>query len=189
MSKVFNTGRLSVALLLAVAFTSLAACSKGGTTSSGSGPAAAARSYFEAITRKDFAAAKRYLSTGSASKMEAEAKEYGKPLEAAWRDSAAKSSLGKMPEIGGEKIAGDTATVDFKDTDSGMAFTFPMVKEGGEWKMAFDKLSGNNRILVGLPEASGPSGSPAASPAGATAPVEAKEEEGGGGEHNGQEEK
>jgi hypothetical protein len=181
MSKVFERSRLSVILLLVVAFTCLAACSKGGSTSSGPGPSAAARAYFEAITRKDFAAARRYLSAGSASKMEAEAKEYGKPLEAAWRDSAEKSSLGKMPEIGGEKIAGDTATVDFKDKDSGMAFTFPMVKEGGEWKMAFDKLAGNNRILVGLPEAGGPSGSPAADPA------EDKEE--GAGDHNGHEEK
>jgi hypothetical protein len=188
MSKVFNTSRLSVALLLAVALTLAAGCGKGGGATSGSGPAAAARSYFEAITRKDFAAAKRYLSAGSASKMEAEAKQYGKPLEAAWRDSAEKSSLGKMPEIGGEKIAGDTATVDFKDKDSGMAFTFPMVREGGEWKMAFDKLSGNNRILVGLPEAGGPSGSPAAGPAEASAPAEDKEGEGGD-DHDSHEEK
>jgi hypothetical protein len=183
MSKVLERSRLSVTLLLIVAFTCLAACSKGGSASSG--PAVAARVYFEAITRKDFASARRYLSAGSASKMEAEAKEYGKPLEAAWRDSAEKSSLGKMPEIGGEKISGDSATVDFKDKDSGMAFTFPMVKEGGEWKMAFDKLAGNNRILVGLPEAGGSSGSPAASPA----EEPAKDKEEGDGDHSGHEEK
>jgi hypothetical protein len=184
MSKVLERSRLFVTLLLAIAFTFSAACTKSGNSTSG--PASTARAYFEAITRKDFAAAKRYLSAGSASKMEAEAKQYGKPLEAAWRDSAEKSSLGKMPEIGGEKIAGDTATVDFKDTDSGMAFTFPMVKEGGEWKMAFDKMAGKDRILVGLPQAGG---SPAAVPAEASAPAEDKDEEGGSDEHDGHEEK
>jgi hypothetical protein len=80
---------------------------------------------------------------------------------------------------------GDSATVDFKDKDSGMAFTFPMVKEAGEWKMAFDKLAGNNRILVGLPEAGGSSGSPAASPA----EEPAKDKEEGDGDHSGHEEK
>jgi hypothetical protein len=188
MSKVLKGSGLSVILLLVVTFTFLAACSKGGNTSSGSSPAAAARAYFEAITRKDFAAARRYLSAGSASKMEAEAKDYGKPLEAAWRDSAEKSSLGKMPEIGNEKIAGDTATVDFKDKDSGMTFTFPMVKESGEWKMAFDKMAGNNRILVGLPEDGGPGDSPVAGPPETPASAEDKEAEGGDG-HDGHEEK
>lgn len=71
MSKVLKKSQRPLTLLLAVTLTFLAACSKSGnTTPTASGPAAAAtRAYFEAITRKDYAAAKRYLSAGSVRKL------------------------------------------------------------------------------------------------------------------------
>src|SRR5215217_4404426 len=107
MSKVFDTRRLPLTLLLAAACALTAACGKGGGGSSG--PAAsAARAYFEAITRKDYAAAKKYLSAGSIRKLEAEAKDLGKPWEAAWREDVEKTGgAGATPDIGNEKVTGD----------------------------------------------------------------------------------
>jgi hypothetical protein len=174
MSKVLERSRLSVVLLLAVAFTFAAGCSKGGSTASGPA-AAAARSYFEAVVRKDSAAAKRYLSAGTIRKLEAESKDLDKPFDAAWRESVETTGGGTVPEIGSEKITGDTATVDLKG--AGGTLTMPMVREGGEWKVALDKASPNERIFAG----------PAASAAQTPAPAEDKEE--GDDEHNDKEDK
>lgn len=181
MSKVLKKSRLSVTLLLAVAFTFSAACSKSGNTSSTnssttSGPAAAVRAYYEAVLRKDSAAAKRYLSAGSIRKLEAEAKDLGKPLDVAYKESVEKAGGGAMPDIGNEKITGDTATVDLKG--DAKTLTMPMVKEGGEWKLAVDKAFPNQRIFA----------SPNSSPAETPAPAEDKEEDEGG-EHNSNEDK
>ena len=160
MNKVFNKSRLSPVLILAVAFTFSAACSKSGNSSSNSstssGPAATARAYFEAVNRKDSAAAKRYLSAGSIRKLEAEAKDLDKPLDVAYKESVEKASGGAVPDIGNEKITGDTATVDLKG--DAKTLTMPMVKEGGEWKLAVDKAFPNQRIFAS------PSGSPAGTP-------------------------
>jgi hypothetical protein len=154
MSKVLKRSRLSATLLLAVAFTFSAACSKSGNSSSG--PAAAVRAYYEAVLRKDSAAAKRYLSAGSISKLEAEAKDLGKPLDVAYKESVEKAGGGAMPDISNEKITGDTATVDLKG--DAKTLTMPMVKEGGEWKLAVDKAFPNQRVFAS------PSGSSAGTP-------------------------
>src|SRR5215217_526082 len=106
MSKVLNKGRLSVIMLLAVAFVFSAACKKnantgntntsntGGTTTTtttGGGttggaatagsPTAALRAYYEAGIRKDVSTAKRYLSTGSLKVLEEGARAMGKTLD------------------------------------------------------------------------------------------------------------
>ena len=179
MDKVFETSRLPLTLLLAFTLALSAACSKDGGGSSG--PAAsAARAYFEAITRKDYAAARKYLSAASIKKLEAEAKDLGKPWEAAWREDVEKQGgAGAVPVISNEKITGDTATVDAKG--AGQALTLPMVKEGSEWKVALDKAFPNERILdAPVAGSSPPASSPAASPAETPAPAEDKEEEGEG---------
>jgi hypothetical protein len=187
MSKVLGRSRLSFALLLAVAFTFSMACSKGGNTTSNtpspnssatSGPSAAVRAYYEAVLRKDSAAAKRYLSAGSIRKLEAEAKDLGKTLDVAYKESVEKTPAGAVPDIGNEKITGDTATVDLKGDAN--TLTMPMVREGGEWKLAIDKAFPNQRIF-GSP-------STADSPTQAPPPAEDKEGEGGD-EPEGHEEK
>jgi hypothetical protein len=83
---------------------------------------------------KDMAAAKRYLSVGTMEMMEEGAKKMGKSVDEAMKDSPATT----MPEFSNEKINGDTATVDLKS--EGMTLTMPLVKEGGEWKLAMDKM-------------------------------------------------
>lgn len=183
MSIVLRKNRLSLGLLLAVALTFAAACGKSG--NSASGPAAAGRAYYEAINRKDITAAKRYLSAGSISKLEAEAKDLGKSLDVAFREAAEKTGGDIMPEFTNEKISGDTATVDMKG--GGVTVVMPMVKEGGEWKLAIDKAFPNQRIFE---SPSAPSAPASSSPAQTPTPSEDKEEEGDDDdEHNTHEDK
>jgi hypothetical protein len=176
MKKVLKTSRLPLALLLAVAFTFSAACSKSDNTTSG--PAAAGRAYYEAINRKDVAAAKRYLSAGSIVKLGAEAKDLGKTFDVAYREAVDKIGAEVMPSFNNEKISGDTATVDMKA--QGQTVTALMVKESGEWKMAIDKMFPNQRVFD--------SPTPTTSPTQVLSPAEDKEEEGND-EHNGHEDK
>jgi flagellar hook-associated protein FlgK len=110
------------------------------TTSSGSAassPTAALRAYYQAAMNKDIQTAKRYLSAGTMRVMEEGAKKMGKTVDEAFQEGA-QSSTTTMPEFSNEKISGDTATVDMKA--QGMTLTMPLVKEGGEWKLAMDKM-------------------------------------------------
>jgi hypothetical protein len=155
MSKVLNRSRLSVTLLLAVAFTFSAACSKSENSSSTnssttSGPAEAVRSYYQAAIRKDAAGAKRYLSAGSISRMEAQS---GKTFEVSQRESWERVEVVSIPNISNEKISGDTATVEVTGSGNGSSVTVPLVKEGGEWKMEPDKAIVNRGTTAGSPAA------------------------------------
>jgi PBP1b-binding outer membrane lipoprotein LpoB len=47
----------------------------------------------------------------------------------------------ELPEIRGEKIEGDTATVEVKSETGGENQKIPLVKEDGEWKVALDKYA------------------------------------------------
>jgi uncharacterized protein YlxW (UPF0749 family) len=182
MSKVLKKSRLSLTLLLAVAFTFSAACSKGGNSTSG--PAAAGRAYYEALNRKDYTGAMKYLSAGSIRKLEGEAKDLGKTLDAAYQEAAQKTGADVMPGFSNEKISGDTATVDFKG--QGITVTMQMVKEGGEWKLALDKTFPTQRIFDSPSTGSSTTSIPTQSPSSS----EDKEEEGGDDdEHNGHDEK
>jgi hypothetical protein len=121
------------------------------TTSSGGdatgSPTAALRAYYQAAMDKDVTAAKRYLSTGTIALLEEGAKKMGKSLDEAFRESAAQTNTTVMPEFSNEKISGDTATVDLKA--QGMSVSMPMVKEGGEWKLAMDKLIADMKNSMG----------------------------------------
>lgn len=164
MYKVLDKGRLSVIMLLAAAFVFSAACKKnantgntttttgGGTTTTtttGSGttggsvpaagsPTAALRAYYEAGMKKDIATAKRYLSAGSIKVLEQGARNMGMTLDEAMQQNAQQATSTTMPEFTNEKISGDTATVDIKA--EGNTLTMHMVQEGGEWKLAMDKV-------------------------------------------------
>jgi hypothetical protein len=67
-------------------------------------------------------------------KLEAEAKDLGKLFDAAWRESVETTDGGTVPEVGKEKITGDTATVDLKG--GGFILTMPLVREAvsGRWR-------------------------------------------------------
>jgi len=159
MSKFSSRGRLTVIVLLAAAFAFSAACKKnantgntaatnaGGTTTTtttggagtpASSPTAALRAYYEAGMKKDIAAAKRYLSTGSIKVLEEGARNMGMSLDEAMQQNVQQSASSTMPEFTNERVSGDTATVDIKA--QGDTLTMHMVKEGGEWKLAMDKV-------------------------------------------------
>ena len=130
--------RGSVALGLALALVALvAACGKSAST-----PTDALKAYFEAAKKKDIATAKKYLSSGTLKMMEDLAKAQGKTLDQMFNENAARETQMPTPEFSKEKVTGDTATVDMKVPNQPVV-TAQMVKEGGDWKLAVDKMMGN----------------------------------------------
>src|ERR671912_78375 len=120
MSKVLNSSRLALILLLALAFVFSAACKKnenantgntttsntsgkttgGGTTggAAAGSPTAALRAYYDAAMRKDIATAKRYLSAGTMRMMEEGARRMGKTVDEAFQEGAQQTPTTIMPE-------------------------------------------------------------------------------------------
>lgn len=181
MNKVLNKGRLSVIMLLALSFVFSVACKKnantGNTTTSSTGtttttggattggatassPTGALRAYYEAAMRKDVTSAKKYLSAGTMRMMEEGARRMGKTVDQAFEEGAQQTPTTAMPEFSNEKISGDTATVDVKS--QGISLTMPMVKEGGEWKIAMDKMLEDLKNSMGNSTSGGPQATPEA---------------------------
>ena len=96
------------------------------------------RALYEAGTRDDLEGIKSRLSAGTLRMFEKKAQAAGITLNDGQKSvDLIKETLyvpKKMPEIGNEKITGDTATIDI----SGV--TTPFVKEGGEWNLALAKF-------------------------------------------------
>lgn len=107
-----------------------------GSTSSAQSPTEVFRAYYDAAVKRDFATAKGYLSQGTLSLMEEGAKRQNKTVDDMLKESPAVQ--GDMPQLGNEKVSGDTATVDM--TSEGQTVTMPFVKENGGWKIAMDKF-------------------------------------------------
>lgn len=103
----------------------------------GMSPTEVFKAYFDAATKKDFGTAKQYLSKNTLDLMEAGAKQQGKTLDEAIKDSPGPSQ-GDMPQLSNEQINGETATVDM--TAQGQTAKMPFVKENGGWKIAMDKF-------------------------------------------------
>lgn len=103
-------------------------------TSPALSPTATYKAYQEAMKKKDFEGVKKRMSKGSLAMITEKAKEDGKTLEESFKEEAAKG--GNDEEVTNEKITGDTATIDVKGKDASL--TIPLVKEDGEWKIAFD---------------------------------------------------
>lgn len=107
------------------------------TSPSGLSPKDTVKAYYEAAAKKDMAAAKSFYSKGTIEFMEGAAKMQGKTLDEMMKESSNAPVV--TPEIANESITGDTATVDIK-APTGEALKIPLVKEGGQWKLAFDKM-------------------------------------------------
>lgn len=123
-------------LLAATVFTSVLFIS----CNSGSGdPKTVLMAFFEAMSKKDIAAAKKLATKGSEqmfSLMEMGMK-MGKDTKNDGMDKFDKSKM----EFGEAKIDGDKATVEVKDKEKGEGVNFILKKEDGGWKVAFDKAS------------------------------------------------
>ncbi len=122
----------AAAIVSAVIFSS---CKTGG-----GDPKAVLNSFFEALSKKDVAAARKLATTDSKSMLDM--MEMGLKMAKDSKDAKEfdKYSKDKM-EIGEAKIDGDKATVAVKDKESGESTNFSLKKESGDWKVAFDKTS------------------------------------------------
>ncbi len=104
----------------------------------GLSPTEAVRAYYEAGIRKDIAGIKRLLSRASLQLMEDIAKSQGKTLDQLFSEAANMDARKPPPVFSDERIVGDTAFVDVRIPDEPRR-TMPLVKEEGEWKLAFGK--------------------------------------------------
>lgn len=106
------------------------------TSSTASSPTAAYKAFQEANKKKDYAAVKSRFSKASLEMLNEEAKKQNKTLDEFVKDQVDKGTSDE--EVLNEKIDGDSATVDLKDKNS--SITLPMVKEDGDWKIAYDRF-------------------------------------------------
>ena len=95
------------------------------------------------IKKKDAATIKSCMSKASVSEFEKQAKKVKKPLDELLVEIfEEEEEMKKVPEMKNEKIDGDNATLDIKDSEMDRWDTVPFVKEDGAWKIAFDKAQG-----------------------------------------------
>ncbi len=106
--------------------------------SGGGDPKSVLKSFFEALSKKDVAAARKLATADSKSMLDM--MEMGLKMAKDSKENKEFDKYDKM-EIGDAKIDGDKATVSVKEKESGEATNFILKKESGDWKVAFDKAS------------------------------------------------
>lgn len=96
------------------------------------------KAFNEASKKQDVEAIKKLISKGTLVQLENAALAANTNVDNLLkRDGDA--PFEELPEIRGEKIEGDTAYVELKNDITGENEKMPLVKEDGEWKIAFDK--------------------------------------------------
>ncbi len=103
-------------------------------------PVESLKAYYDAINRKDIETEKKYLSRGSIQKIVEDAPDKGMTIDQILKRRAEAPTQMQTPEFESEKINGDTATVEYKESPNQPLVTVQMVKEDGIWKLAFDKM-------------------------------------------------
>jgi Domain of unknown function (DUF4878) len=127
MKKIFKAAAVAIAV-------ALSSCNAGG-----GDPKTVLVAFFEALSKKDIATAKK-LATKDSEGMFSMMEMGMKMAKDSKDDGLDKFDKNKMI-FGEAKIEGDKATVEVKDKEKGEAVNFIMKKEGGSWKVAFDKAS------------------------------------------------
>lgn len=122
---------MAAAVLTALTF---AGCNAGG-----GDPKAVLISFFDALGKKDFAAAKKLATKDSESMFSL--MEMGMKMAKDKKDDGMEKFNKDKMIFGEPKIEGDKATVEVKDKEKGEAVNFILKKEDGSWKVAFDKAS------------------------------------------------
>ena len=110
-----------------------------GCNGGGGDPKAVLMAFFEAMSKKDIAGAKK-LATKDSEQMFSLMEMGMNMAKDAKNEEMDKFDKAKM-EFGETKIEGDKATVAVKEKESGESTNFILKKEGGSWKVAFDKAS------------------------------------------------
>jgi len=94
----------------------------------------------EAAKANDTAKTKALISAGTLSLIEKTAKEQNTTAEELLQTDGG-APFQELPEMRNEKITGDTATVEIKNTVTGEWQQMPFVKENNVWKAALDKFA------------------------------------------------
>ncbi len=108
-----------------------------GCNSSSGDPKGVLMSFFEALGKKDIEGAKKYATKDS----EAMLGMMQMGMSMAPKDTKEPLYDKNNMEYGEAKIEGDKATVPVKDKKSGETTNYSLKKEGGTWKVAFDKAT------------------------------------------------
>lgn len=118
-------------LVVALAFSTLyiTSCKSGG-----SDPKSVLSSFFDAMAKKDFAAAIKLATKDSKTTLEA----LEEDMKMNGDDMSSEQFDRSKIEIGQAIIDGDKAIVNVKGKKSGSGDDFILKKEGGEWKVAMD---------------------------------------------------
>ncbi len=125
--------KIIIVALLAIVFT---ACQTANQTLS---PTETMKALNEASKTKDIQTIKKLVSKGTLALLEKAAKTQNTTVEELLKkDNGA--PFQELPETRSEKITGDTATIEIKDTATNGWEMIPFVKEDGIWKVALDKF-------------------------------------------------
>jgi len=108
----------------------LAGCKAGG-----GDPKAVLTSFFDALAKKDFTAAKKYTTKDSEGMLNMVQMGMEHIPDSSQIMKYEKENL----EFGNTVINGDAATIPVKEKKTGETTDFTLKKESGEWKVAFDK--------------------------------------------------
>lgn len=98
------------------------------------------KTYNQAVKEKNTAVIKDMLSKGSLKMAAEEAKSLNLPLEEILQRETLFLSGEKSLEFRNEKVEGETATIEVKNS-SGVFEVIPFLKEGGTWKIAKEKYA------------------------------------------------
>ncbi|MGB7925508.1 MAG: DUF4878 domain-containing protein [Pyrinomonadaceae bacterium] len=127
----------ALSLTFALIILSATACQK----SQGASPTATFRAFYEALKKKDVEAYKKSVSKNTLVLLEKRAKDMNRSL-----DDYVKHEMDKPTtpppenlETRNEKIDGEKATLEVKNTEGGWN-TVPFIKEDGQWKVAVEEL-------------------------------------------------
>ena len=105
--------------------------------SGGSDPKTVLTDFFDAMAKKDIAAARKLATADSKGMFDL--MEMGMKMEKNQMENKTDEQFDKTKmEMGEAKIEGDKATVNVKEKKTGESINFILKKEGGDWKVAMD---------------------------------------------------
>jgi hypothetical protein len=98
-------------------------------------PTSAFKTFYESAKANDTAGMKRAMSKKTMEVMEKGAAKENKSIDDVFKEMN-KDTPATVPEMRNEKINGDKATLEIKDSKMDKWDTVPFVKEDGQWKIA-----------------------------------------------------
>ncbi|MEZ5427358.1 MAG: hypothetical protein R2747_13895 [Pyrinomonadaceae bacterium] len=101
-------------------------------------PTEALKTFLKAKIEKDAETQKKVISRSSLAFLEETAKKQNTTVDRLLTDPAG-MELKEVPEMRGEVISGDAATVELQNPNTGTWEKMPLVKEDGQWKIALDQ--------------------------------------------------